>query len=70
MKWKSSGLGDRWEGPQCDHWHRRTWMKRQETERGREVGTGILMNAEAHGTPLGTQWNSVKAIESCSILKI
>lgn len=45
-------------------------MKRQEMELGREVGPGILMNAEAHSTPLGTQWNSVKTIEFYSMFKI
>lgn len=40
---KSSSLEDCWERAQRVHWHRRSWMKRQEIELGREVRTEILM---------------------------
>ena len=50
---KSSDLGDCWKGFQCV-WHRGSWMKCQEMQLGGKVGTGVLMQAEAHSTALGT----------------
>lgn len=42
MKRKNNGLEDCWEGVQWV-WHRRSWMRWQETQLGRKVGTEILM---------------------------